>query len=194
MAGDGGSYKEGTVAGSNTASRVITALLVSVAIFLIAIILPKSLFSSLVPRVATTQGLELVLSLLAIAILGKGRFAEYGFCRPHQIAAPGNGLHWGIVALFAPLLGIAASLLIVGLGGHGNSLLKSLSLPQVMLFVWLLSSTIEEMFTRGFLQGHLSVLSGKYLRLPGVRLELPVLISAEVCTSLCYLRARIWSL
>ena len=68
--------------------------------------------------------------------------------------------------------------MILGLGGTGNPLAKGLSFPQIVLFVWIFSSIIEEVFTRGFLQGHLSVLSGKHMKLLFVRIELPVLISA----------------
>ncbi len=163
----------------NTSSRVITALLVAVAIFLIAIILPKYVISGVVPRVATTQGLELFLSLLAIAVLGKRKFSVYGFCRPQASKPSGEGkTRWVGASLWAPLLGMVASPLILGLGGHGNPMIKSLSIPEMILFVWIFSSSIEEVFTRGFLQGHLSVLSGRYLKLPMFRIELPVLISA----------------
>ncbi|MFH1699682.1 MAG: CPBP family intramembrane glutamic endopeptidase [Candidatus Zixiibacteriota bacterium] len=67
---------------------------------------------------------------------------------------------------------------IFALGGNGNPLVKSLTFLQIVLFVWIFSSIIGEVFTRGFLRGHLSVLSGKYFRLLFVRIELPVLISA----------------
>ncbi len=80
--------------------------------------------------------------------------------------------------LTAPVLGIVASVLILGLGGNGNPVVKQLSIPQMILFVWVFSSIIEEVLTRGFLQGHLSALSGKYVKLPGFRVEVPVLKSA----------------
>jgi membrane protease YdiL (CAAX protease family) len=163
---------------SNT-PRVTTALSVAVGIFLIAIVLPKILFSGTLPRLMTTQGLELLLALLAIFILGKGRFSEYGFCKPRTSQPPADGnIRWVRVCLTAPLLGMVATPLILGLGGTGNPLVKSLSFPQIVLFIWIFSSIIEEVFTRGFLQGHLSILSGRYIKLPFVRIELLVLISA----------------
>jgi membrane protease YdiL (CAAX protease family) len=164
---------------TNNTSQVTTALLVAVGIFLIAVVLPKFLFSSVLPKLVTTQGLELLLSLLSIVLFGKSKFSEYGFCRPDTRQQPVEGrTRWIRISLAAPLLGMVATPLILGLGGNGNPLAKSLTFPQIVLFVWVFSSIIEEVFTRGFLQGHLSVLSGKYFTLFFLRIELPVLISA----------------
>jgi len=163
---------------TNNNSQVTTALSVAIGIFFIAIVLPKLLFSSVLPGVMTTQGLELFLSLLAIVIFGKSKFSEYGFCQPKVSQQPAKGRsRWIRISLTAPLLGMVATLLILGLGGNGNPLVKSLTFPQIVLFVWVFSSIIEEVFTRGFLQGHLSVLSGRYFRLLFFRIELPVMIS-----------------
>jgi membrane protease YdiL (CAAX protease family) len=164
---------------TNNTRQVTTALLVAVGIFLIAVVLPKFLFSSPLTKLMTTQGLELLLSLLAIAMFGKSKFSEYGFCQPRVSQQSGEGrTRWIRISLLAPLLGIVATPLILGLGGHGNPLVKNLAFPQIVLFVWVFSSIIEEVFTRGFLQGHLSVLSGRYFTLFFLRIELPVMISA----------------
>ena len=164
---------------SSNTSRIATALLVAVGIFLIAILLPKIVLSGALSRLMTTQGLELSLTLLAIVIFGGSKFSEYGFCKPRASQPPAEGgIRWVPICLTAPLLGMVATPLILGLGGTGNPVVKSLSFPQIVLFVWVFSSIIEEVFTRGFLQGHLSVLSGKHVKLLFLRIELPVLISA----------------
>ena len=164
---------------ANNNSQITTALTVAIGIFFIAILLPKLIFSSVLPLLMTTQGLELLLSLLAIVIFGKSKFSEYGFCKPKASQQPAEGrIRWIRISLAAPLLGMAATPLILGLGGKGNPLVKSLTFPQIVLFVWVSSSIIEEVFTRGFLQGHLSVLSGRYFRLLFFHIELPVMISA----------------
>lgn len=157
---------------NGNSSRVVTALAVAIGIFLVAIVLPKFVISGAVPRLMTTQGLELVLSLLAIAVIGKSKFADYGFRMPQ------GGSRWLVVAVWAPLLGIAATIGVLGLGGQGSPVAKSLTFPQIILFVWIFSSIIEEVFTRGFLQSHLSVLSGKYVKFPFFRIEWPVFLSA----------------
>ena len=160
-------------------SQVIMALSIAAGIFLIAIVIPKLLLSKLLPTLLTTQGLELILSLLAIMIFGKRKFSDYGFCWPRLEESTSKGkFRWVLISLTAPLLGIAATVSILGLGGSGNPLVRQLTLPQIVLIVWIFSSTIEEIFTRGFLQGHLSILSGRYLKLGLFRIELPVLISA----------------
>lgn len=167
-----------TPTATNSTSRTVTALAVALGIFIVAVVLPKLVLTGAIPRLATTQGLELLLSLAAIMVIGKGRFSEYGFRRPLATRPDGTRTRWIVISLMAPLLGIAAALSILGLGGKGNPVVRSLTLPQIVLFVWVSSSLIEEVFTRGFLQGHLSSLSGRYLRLLSVRVELPVLISA----------------
>ena len=159
--------------------RVTTALSVAVGIFLIAAMVPKVFMSGPIPKLMTTQALELLLALLAIVIFGQSKFSEYGFRKPRVSQPPAEGgVRWVRICLTAPLLGMVATPLILALGGTGNPLAKSLSFPQIVLFVWIFSSIIEEVFTRGFLQGHLSVLSGKHMKLLFVRIELPVLISA----------------
>ena len=164
---------------TNSTSRITAALSIAIGIFLIAVLLPQSLFSSVLPGMMTTQGLELVLSLLAIVVFGKSKFAEYGFCLPGANQQPVRvKTRWIRISMMAPLLGVVATPLILGLGGRGNPLIKDLSFPQIVLFVWIFSSIIEEVFTRGFLQGHLTVLSGKYFKLLFIRIEMPVMISA----------------
>ncbi len=160
-------------------SRVIISLSIAMGIFLIAILLPKLLMTNTVLSLATTQGLELILTLLAVVIWGKGQFSKYGFRKPEIRQGDKKcKTGWLLIFLTAPLLGIVTSITILGLGGTGNPVIKQLSFPQIVLFVWISSSIIEEVFTRGFLQGHLSVLSGSYFKLPIFRIELPVLISA----------------
>jgi membrane protease YdiL (CAAX protease family) len=169
--------KNGT--GDDKVPRVATALTVAVVIFVVAVLLPKLILSSAVPRLITTQALELLLSLAAIIVLGKNKFADYGFSTPGaRQQGNGTGTRWVGICLTAPLLGIVATPLILVLGGGGNPLVRSLSIPQMILFVWISSSIIEEVFTRGFLQGHVSVLGGSYVKLLFFRVELPVLISA----------------
>lgn len=164
---------------SSNHSRVAAALAVSVGVFIVAVVLPKFILSSPVPKIMTTQGLELLLALAAIAVLGKGKFADYGFCLPEaDRSAPGGKVRYGLSVLVALLLGALATTAVLALGGNGNPVARQLSIPQMMLFVWVFSSIIEEVFTRGFLQGHLSVLSGKHVQPFGLRIELPVLISA----------------
>lgn len=164
---------------AHPARQIATALIVAVLIFLVAIILPKLLIVRPVARVATTQGLELGLSLLAIAVLGRGRFADYGFCKP-RLDRPASEalLRWIPVGLGAMALGAVATMATLIAGAGGNPIAKQLTFLQIILFVWIFSSTIEEIFTRGFLQSHVApVLPGSF-RFLFFRIETAAFISA----------------
>jgi len=161
------------------ASGLTTALAVAIVIFIIAIILPKFLISDTVTAILSTQGLELVLALLAIFILGKGKFGEYGFRAPR----PAQGVsgiwgHWVLSGLAALAAGAVATMIIAFAGASGNPIMKSLSIPQMILIVWVFSSTIEEVFTRGFLQSHLAKAIDSGKSIPLLRVDIPTLISA----------------
>lgn len=161
-------------------SRQITvALVVAVVIFLTAVILPKLFIDRPVPRIATTQALELGLSLLAIAVLGKGRSADYGFRRPILDRPASEALlRWIPVGLGAMALGALATTATLITGAGGNPIAKQLTFLQIILFVWIFSSTIEEIFTRGFLQGHLAPAVPGSFRFLFFRVETAAFISA----------------
>ncbi|MBN2433582.1 MAG: CPBP family intramembrane metalloprotease [Acidobacteria bacterium] len=151
------------------AGTVGLTLLVGYLIFIAAVGLPKFLLSGTAALLAT-QALELVLALGAIALLGKRDFAGYGFRK----AVPGTARSMILPGVAALALGAAATALMVLNGGQGNPVARQLNFPQIVLFVWIFSSIIEEIFTRGFIQGNLASLSDVRIS----RLPLPVLISA----------------
>lgn len=158
---------------------IFSAVAAAVIIFMAAVLLPKILIEDKIFALSATQVTELLLALLAILFLGKGRFAEYGFRMPRpdrpMMAAIAS---WIPIALLSLGVGAAASLLMLSLGGSGNPLLKQLSFLQIVLFVWINSSIIEEVFTRGFLQGHLIKSMDISKKLPVIRVDYPTLISA----------------
>ncbi len=122
--------------------QIITALAVGAFIFLAAIILPKFIISNPIGKISTTQILELTLSLLAILIFGKGKFVEYGFCMPKT--DPARSLTMTRLALYgaaALILGALATIAILITGAVGNPIVKQLNFPQIILFIWILSST-----------------------------------------------------
>lgn len=160
-------------------TRIITAFAVGIFIFLMAIMLPKFFISNPIAKIATTQTLELTLALLAILIFGKGRFAEYGFCLPKlDSPLPATLMRWAIIGILALLLGALATAAILITGAVGNPIVKQLTFPQIILFVWLFSSAIEEIFTRGFLQGHLAKAIDSSKFIPFLRVDVPTFLSA----------------
>ncbi|HOD65348.1 MAG TPA: CPBP family intramembrane metalloprotease [candidate division Zixibacteria bacterium] len=170
--------KIGKTVGAGNA-RVATGLTVALAIAVAAVILPKLALSGAVARILTTQALELGLSLGAIAVFGRGRFANYGFRLPrpdrHWSAALAGWMPIGLTALG---LGTLATAAMLACGGKGNPLVRELTFPQVILFVWIFSSTIEEVFTRGFLQSHIASAGEPRLGPRFLRIGRAALISA----------------
>jgi membrane protease YdiL (CAAX protease family) len=160
-------------------SRIITALVVGFVIFVIAVYLPKVIITGVIGSVAVTQALELTLSIIAIAVLGRARFTEYGFRRPQREYLAGTNMpHVVTVAVAALALGMAATIVAMVSGGAGNPIAGKMSFPQIILFVLILSSIIEEIFTRGFIQSHIARVTNSSIRLIFFRVELPVLIGA----------------
>ena len=160
----------------NNSGRLITALVAALIIAIVSIVLPKLIFEGVRARIFISQGVELVLSLLAILILGKGRFRDYGFRLPRKESIFCGGFAWAMIG--ALVLGAAATMAVLITGAMGNPIVKELSFPQIILNVWILSSTIEEIFTRGFLQGHLSFLDDRKVKLVFFRVNIPTLVSA----------------
>ena len=121
------------------------ALGVFVAASLAARVLPESV-STHYPwaRQAVTQGLMLAVALGAMAASGRP-FAEFGFRRPAP--AKGHFMLWGL-ALGAASTGV---ILAFGLAGM-RARLAAYGLPGLVLWIWIVSSTVEEIFCRGWFQ------------------------------------------
>jgi membrane protease YdiL (CAAX protease family) len=164
---------------SKNVSRFVTTILTGVAISVVALVLPKLLVPGVVPSLLTTQALELVLALLAIGILGRGRFSGYGFCLPRitrfSLAAV---VKWILIALAAVAMGMLATLAATLSGAGGHPTLKQLSLPQMILFTWVFASIVEEILVRGFVQGHLSPWNETNVKLLLFRVSVPTLVGA----------------
>ncbi len=149
------------------------ALLISLPIFG-AIFLPKhwGLLAglSLFTKGMLAYGLMVLLSLVAMACFGEGRWEDFGF---QEITGP-----WWRFALYAALLG-AVSTLAISLGsGKGNlgalRELKPMQIPVLLLF----GPAAEEFFTRGWLQGFLQPLTTRQVKLGPASVSVPVLTAA----------------
>lgn len=164
---------------SNKIWRFTVTLLAGVIIFIAAIVVPKYIVPKGIWSLMTAQGLELGLALLAITILGKGKFKDYGFRSPKKEKFTLKVLiNWIIVVIIAIGLGAIANLAIALAGSGGNPIVKQLTFPQMVLLVWLFSSIIEEIFVRGFIQSHLAPLKVIKLNFGFVKFDLPTVIGA----------------
>lgn len=112
----------------------------------------------------------LILSALLILAISKGELSRYGFRIGKNIQLP----RFVILGL---VVGFASSL--TGLAAPGD-------IPQppygsffdLVIGVWILASIAEEVLTRGLIQGFLSPLTELGFSIGGMRISLPVLISA----------------
>jgi uncharacterized protein len=121
------------------------ALGVFVAASLAARALPESVTSHYPwARQAVTQGLMAAVALGATAV-SRRPFADFGFRRPAP--AKGHFKLWGLA------LGAASTVVILALGLRGmRAQLAAYGLPGIVLWIWVISSTVEEVFCRGWFQ------------------------------------------
>ena len=93
---------------------------------------------------AVQQGLMTLVALVAMRASGR-RLAEFGFRRPEP--ATGRFVLWGLV------LGMTSAGIMMGLGLTGmRARLATYGLPGMVLWIWLVSSVVEEIFVRGWFQ------------------------------------------
>ena len=121
------------------------AIGVIVAATLAARVLPESVTTHYPwARQAVTQGLMAAVALGAMAMSGRP-LAEYGFRRP--VPAKGHFKLWGLV------LGAATTGVILALGLTGmRARLAAYGLLGIVLWIWVISSIVEELFCRGWFQ------------------------------------------
>ena len=164
---------------SKSRNQIITALFAAIIIYIVVVFIPKFIIEGTKSKILATQSLELGLSLIAIWLLGKGRFADYGFRWPKSDSHWSTSMmRWLPVALISLAVGALATLAILITGAVGNPLAKQLTIPQIILFIWIFSSTIEEIFTRGFLQSHLAAALDTNRKIPFLKVDYPTFTSA----------------
>jgi membrane protease YdiL (CAAX protease family) len=93
---------------------------------------------------AAQQGLMTIVALAAMAVSGRS-FAEFGFRRPRR--AGGHFVWWGLA------LGAASTAVVLAFGLPGlRSRLGAYGAAALVFWIWLVSSTVEEIFCRGWFQ------------------------------------------
>ncbi len=140
---------------------------------------PEASSSWLQPALLRAFGSYTALGLfswLLIAWTGGGEWRRFGF--------QNTGQPWGRFALLAVLLGVGVTLALKLSSRPGlDAALKGLA-PLPVLLVVLYSTLVEELFTRGWLQGFLEPGRDRSVLLPALSLSVPVLASTLVFTAM----------
>lgn len=125
-----------------------------------------------------TQLSFLVFSILLIFILGKGEFRRFGF-RGVSLVQLGWALLIGIVVsgllMFVDMVIMSV---VLGPGPPPEEGVPGGAWLNTILTVWILASTCEEIFYRGFLQNFLAPLRAYGMTLWKWRISVPVVFSA----------------
>jgi membrane protease YdiL (CAAX protease family) len=125
---------------------------------------------------AIIQGTMLLASLALAAGLSRGQLSKFGFgmVRLGQLA---RALVSGAIAAFAVhALRIALASASPHMGGHPS--VGGESFAHMVITIWILASTSEEVLHRGLIQSFLEPLRNRGITLLGVRLTLPVVAGA----------------
>ena len=123
-----------------------------------------------------TQFSMLVLSLLLMLALGRGRLGDYGF-RMATRQEVRIALVRGSIAAAAVQAAVAVFWRFLPPAGE-HPALEGSSLLRLVITVWLIASTCEEVFLRGLIQGFLKPLQKSGITILGYRLSVPVLTAA----------------
>lgn len=135
------------------ASNPLAAFGFSLGVFVAASLAARALPESVTThypwaRQAVTQGLMAAVALGAMAVSARP-FAEFGFRRPAP--AKGHFMLWGLA------LGAASTGVILAFGLSGmRARLAAYGLPGMVLWIWVISSIVEEVFCRGWFQSLVS--------------------------------------
>jgi len=160
--------------------RIVIALLLGFCVTAIAgaitMVATQTLLADLVKTYPwlsqfTTTTNVLILSILLILVLSKGKIATYGFALPVHMR-----LLWIIV--IGLLLGFVSTLLTAVLPSKGLTFVEDFSFLQTVILIWIYASIGEEILTRGLVQSYLSPLSKNGFGVLGIFISLPVLLSA----------------
>ncbi|HPR64485.1 MAG TPA: type II CAAX endopeptidase family protein [Thermoanaerobaculia bacterium] len=154
---------------------LIFLLVYSLSLFVFPHVLSLPLPSGVVPQISF-----LFLSLLLVGTVGKGRFREFGF-QGTSLRTMGRAL--GIAfAVSAPLtfLNLVIMSILMGPSAGPEGGPSPSGILELILTVWILASTCEEIFYRGFLQSFLNPLRNYGITIAAWRIQAPILCSAAL--------------
>jgi membrane protease YdiL (CAAX protease family) len=122
------------------------------------------------------QAAMLVVSLIFILALSRGKPARYGFKMPTGAQVKAALVFGSIVAVITHVVMVVVWKLLPPSSGHPG--VTGSSFLQIVVTVWIMASICEEVFYRGLIQSFLEPLGSHGLKVFGVRLSLPVIVAA----------------
>ena len=149
--------------------KIIVAILLGLFVLMVGAFIQS--LEGLPQLVRSNHTTMLVLSLLVILILSKGRISTYGFKLTRNIQLK-QILFWSFG------IGIGGTLIQSFIPGEGLTFLEDFSFPRMVISIWIYASICEEVLTRGLIQGYLSPLAKYGFTLCKARISLPVLVGA----------------
>lgn len=120
------------------------------------------------------QGSIFILAILLSLIFTKGKISEYGFKLPQKTPY----LRLTLLVFLVSVVELIA-MFMAPIEGEGH-FANDYGFTREILSIWLLASTAEELFMRGFVQGYLQPLSHLGIKLKKLFLSLPVITSAAL--------------
>lgn len=181
----------------NVTLKIISAIGLFLLVYFLALMVIPSLCMLLgLPKVCpwllktglASQATFLVAAVILIAAVGKGDWARYGM----QPAKARPVIKAVLISAVAMLILMSPMVLMELASPPATNESPGVRSPgpqgmlQTIVFIWLIASICEEVFYRGFLQGHLAPLATTGVRVAGVHLSLPVALCA-VCFGLGHL-------
>jgi membrane protease YdiL (CAAX protease family) len=115
----------------------------------------------------------IVVSLILILVLARGRFSSFGFRLPKPI---------GWVRLVILVCGVFLVSHLIGrlIDAEELPFMEEYTLLDEIVLIWIWASIGEEVLTRGWMQGYLEPLKSYGISVASIRLSLPVILCAAV--------------
>jgi membrane protease YdiL (CAAX protease family) len=157
---------------------MLAVLVVGLGTLLVSVVGPRfSLVrSGLLSGGAAIQVAMLVISLIFILALSRGRPGPYGFRTATRAQMKAAFVFGSIAAVMVHIVVALVWRLFPPSGGHPA--LVGSSFVKIVITVWIIASNSEEVVHRGLVQSFLEPLRVYGLHIFGIRLSLPVIVAA----------------
>jgi len=159
------------------AGRIILAVILGFLLTAVESVFRMSVFNPEMPAFANpwiaealTTAAMIVIAVLVIAAIGRGRLTFYGF-------TAGRNIPYSQLITISLLFAVPAAVINVFIPGEGLTFMDDKSLLYIIVFAWIGRSVLEEVIHRGLVQTLMWPLVGLGINIGKIRLSLTVLVS-----------------